>query len=113
MFFAYIEQIIIFSGSAAATAIMQQVVQLLTPLNASTLLPSGAETDTGPWAQIGVPAASLHTHNEKYFYFHHSEGDTMSVYTPEMLDRAAALYAVAAFTVADMPGLLPRGSFVN
>jgi carboxypeptidase Q len=87
---------------------MQQVAQLAAPLNATLLLPNGAETDTGPWAQIGVPAASLATHNEKYFFFHHSEGDTMSVFTPGTLDRAAALYAIAAFTVANMPDLLPR-----
>lgn len=87
---------------------MAQVAALAKPLNASGLFPNGAETDTGPWAQIGVPAASLATHNEKYFFFHHSEGDTMSVYTPGMLDRAAALYAVAAYTVANMPALLPR-----
>lgn len=97
-----------FSGSAAALSIMQQVANLAAPLNATLVLPNGAETDTGPWAAIGVPAASLATHNEKYFYFHHSEGDTMSVFTPGTLDRAAALYAVAAFTVANMPSKLPR-----
>lgn len=97
-----------FTGSSAAQAIMQQVVALLAPINATQLLPDGAETDTGPWAEIGVPVASLATHNDKYFYFHHSHGDTMTIYPPGMLDLAAAAYAVAAFTVADMPALLPR-----
>lgn len=43
-----------FSGSPEATAVMQQVVDLLAPINASSLFPSasgGYETDTGPWQQ--------------------------------------------------------------
>jgi carboxypeptidase Q len=87
---------------------MQEVVALLSPLHSDQLLPNGAETDTGPWVAVGVPVATLSTDNDRYFYFHHSEGDTMTVFTPEMLDLAAAAYAVTAFTVADMPGLLPR-----
>ena len=87
---------------------MRQIVALLAPINATQLLPDGAEEDTGPWGAIGVPTATLATQNDKYFYFHHSQGDTMTVYTPEMLDLAAALYAVTAFTAADMPDLLPR-----
>lgn len=32
----------------------------------------------------------------------------MTIYNPGMLDLAAVAYAVTAFTVADMPGMLPR-----
>ena len=95
-------------GNDDATAIMKQVVDLLAPINATQLLPDGAETDTEPWAEIGVPVACLATHNDRYFYFHHTHGDTMTVYTSSELDLAAASYTVTAFTVADMPGLLPR-----
>lgn len=57
-----------FSGSAAAVEVMQGVVQLLAPINASTLFVNGAgyETDTAPWAKSGVPGASLASHNERY-----------------------------------------------
>jgi carboxypeptidase Q len=38
-----------FTGGPNATAIMQQVASLLTPINASLLLPNGGETDNSPW----------------------------------------------------------------
>jgi carboxypeptidase Q len=56
----------------------------------------------------GVPLASLATDNDRYFYFHHSGGDTMTVYEPGELDLAAAAWTVMAFTVANMDQLLPR-----
>ena len=30
--------------------------------------------------KAGVPGGSLHTHDEKYFYFHHSNGKLFSSY---------------------------------
>lgn len=40
------------SGSAAAQAVMQEVLALLAPINATQLLPDGAETDTEPWEEV-------------------------------------------------------------
>ena len=56
----------------------------------------------------GVPLGSLETQNDRYFYFHHSRGDTMTVYTPPELDLAAAAWAVMAVTVANLDSILPR-----
>ena len=54
------------------------------------------------------PGASLHTANRKYFWFHHSEGDTMSVQDPLEMNLCSALWAVVAFVVADLEDMLPR-----
>jgi carboxypeptidase Q len=56
----------------------------------------------------GVPGASLKNENERYFYFHHSNGDQMAVFQPSELDLAAAVFAVTAYVVADLDDLLPR-----
>ncbi len=87
---------------------MNQIAAFLEPINATVVGEGGATTDTAMWQEAGVPLASIRTQNDRYFYFHHTHGDTMSVYTSDELDRAAALYAVTAFTVADMPAMLPR-----
>lgn len=88
---------------------MTKIVQAFSALNASRVEPNGAETDNGPWGQEGgVPLASLGNNNERYFWFHHSRGDTMNVYTSDELDAAAAVYATTAIQVAQLPSLLPR-----
>ena len=48
------------------------------------------------------------THNEKYFWFHHSNGDTMTVLDPVEMNHCSAVFAVYAYVLADMDDLLPR-----
>ena len=97
-----------FTGSAKAKAIMTQIGQLLTSINASSVYDNGEGTDVGWWGQIGVPIASLANDNEKYFYFHHSDGDTMSVLDPVEMNLCSAVWSVFAYVLADMDDLLPR-----
>lgn len=68
-----------FTGPEAATAVMKDVVSLLSPINATSLSGGGYETDTAPWQQEGVPGASLASDNARYFWYHHSQGDQMQV----------------------------------
>jgi carboxypeptidase Q len=100
---------IAFSGNAAATKIMQQLVStLLTSVNA-TQLKSGAEVSDVPWwIQNGVPGGSLLNANQDYFFYHHSNADTMTVEDAHALDLCSAVWAVVSFAVADMDDMLPR-----
>lgn len=52
--------------------------------------------------------ASLHVADSRYFWFHHSEGDTMTVQNPRDMDLCSALWAVVAYVVADLQDMLPR-----
>lgn len=97
-----------FTGSQAAQKVMQEVVKLLAPMNTTRLEPYAEGTDIGPWVQAGVPGASLHVQDSRYFWFHHSEGDTMSVQSSEDMDRCSALWAVVSYVVADLQDMLPR-----
>lgn len=97
-----------FAGSDAAQKVMEEVVKLLAPLNTTKLEAHGEGTDISPWMQAGVPGASLHVADSKYFWFHHSEGDTMTVQDPQDMDLCAALWAVVAYVVADLQDMLPR-----
>ena len=97
-----------FTGNDEAFAIMENVMTLLKPINASTLYRKADGGDVSFWIKNGVPGGSLSNDNEKYFYFHHSNGDTVTVENPDDLDLCAALWAVVAYVVADMDEMLPR-----
>ena len=99
---------LLFQGNDKAIAIMQNVMKLLDPINATALVNSSVGGDIGYWTQKGVPGGSLANHNEKYFYYHHSNGDTMTVQDPDVMDLCTAVWAVAAYTVADLEDMLPR-----
>ncbi|XP_074540611.1 carboxypeptidase Q-like [Halichoeres trimaculatus] len=97
-----------FAGSDAARKVMEEVVKLLAPINTTKLEAHGEGTDIWPWMQAGVPGASLHVADSRYFWFHHSEGDTITVQDPQEMDLCSALWAVVAFVVADLQDMLPR-----
>ncbi|XP_052275920.1 carboxypeptidase Q-like isoform X2 [Dreissena polymorpha] len=99
-----------FTGNANATKIMTEVLKLLKPINASILDKQGDGTDIGPWMSAGVPGASLRNANDNYFYYHHTNGDTMTVQDPIAMNLCSAVWAVTAFVVADMDDMLPRDS---
>jgi carboxypeptidase Q len=57
---------------------------------------------------LASPGASIDNANERYFWFHHSDGDTMSVLSNADVDCCAVTWAVAAFAVANLDDKLPR-----
>jgi carboxypeptidase Q len=98
-----------FSGSAAARAIISQVVSLLAPLEFPEVTSGGGGADIGPIAQAGnVPTMAYLGDASRYFVIHHSAADTVERITPEEVSRAAAAIAVVAYAVAEMPDRLPR-----
>lgn len=102
-----------FTGSANATKIMTEVLKLLKPINASILDGNGEGTDISPWMSAGVPGASLKNLNDNYFYFHHSQGDTMTVQDPVAMNLCSAVWAVTSYVVADMDQMLPRNTHIK
>ncbi|XP_054897852.1 carboxypeptidase Q-like isoform X2 [Poeciliopsis prolifica] len=97
-----------FLGSEEARKVMQEVTKLLAPINVTKLETDAEGMDIFLWMQAGVPGASLHVEDSRYFWFHHTEGDTMSVQDPHDMDLCSALWAVVAYVVADLEDMLPR-----
>lgn len=121
-----------FSGSPTAGCILQEILKLTAAINTThyetpQVLISLSSPDNrtayqigvflslqdgGPdiklWTSKGVPGASLINSNERYFWFHHSAGDMMSVEDPRALDLCTALWAVSSFIVADLSFAMPR-----
>ena len=56
--------------------------------------------------QAGVPGMGLHTVNEHYFDWHHTEADTLDKVNPSDFRKNVAALAVMGYALADMPGRL-------
>ena len=97
-----------FTGSEKAAAIMREVMSLLKPINVTNFRVKNVGGQISFWVRDGVPGGVLDNENSEYFYFHHSNGDTMTVQDPDAMDLCAAVWAVVAYTVADLDELLPR-----
>lgn len=98
-----------FAGSSGAGCIVKEVLKLLAPVNATTFrAQSDVGSDIGYFIDKGIPALSLNNANEKYFWFHHSEGDTMTVENSDELDLCTAVWAVSSYVLADLSVNLPR-----
>ena len=77
-------------------------------LNSSAVYRGGGGTDVNWWQKSGVPTGSIANHNENYFDFHHSDGDTMTVLDPVQMNLCTAVWTAYAYVLADMDDLLPR-----
>ncbi|CAH0629040.1 unnamed protein product [Chrysodeixis includens] len=96
-------------GSKKARCIVGEVLKLFKSINASTLVEEDSPgSDIAVFTGNGIPGASLHNDNAKYFWFHHTEGDTMNVEDPDELDLGAAFWTAVAYIIADLSEDIPR-----
>ncbi|XP_042224672.1 carboxypeptidase Q-like [Homarus americanus] len=99
-----------FNGTQEATCILEEVTKLLHSLNATKVVsPMDGGPDIEVWMKDGVPTGSLYNANEKYFWFHHSNGDTLSVEDSDVLDHCLAVWTSVAYVAADMTQRIPHG----
>jgi carboxypeptidase Q len=96
------------TASDSAFAIVQQVGKLLERIEAGTIRRGGGGADIGPIMQLGVPGMGLNVQGDRYFWFHHSEADTVDKLDPHDVNLSAAAMAIMAYIIADLPEPLPR-----
>ena len=99
-----------FAGSDSAAALVRQAASLLGAIGATAVehVPESPEADIGPLVREGVPGIGLQVEGTRYFWYHHSEGDTLDKLDPAEVARCVAAMAVMAYVVADLPSGLPR-----
>ena len=93
------------TGADSAVAIARDIASLLSGIGAGSAEAGGPEADVGPLTERGVPAASPIVDGTRYFWYHHSDGDTMDKLNPREMAECVAVMAVMAYIAADMPGI--------
>jgi carboxypeptidase Q len=99
-----------FTGSDEAFAIVQEVGKLLEKIGSGQITRGGGGADIGPIMQLGVPGMGLNVDGTRYFWFHHSDGDTLDKLDPHEVALCVATMAVMAYVIADLPNPLPRAT---
>ena len=97
-----------FQGSDAGLAQVTKIGALLERIGASHVERGEGEADVGPILQRGVPGLALDVDDSKYFWFHHTAADMMTVIDRAELAKCVATMAVMAYIIADLDQPLSR-----
>jgi carboxypeptidase Q len=97
-----------FQGTPAGMAFMKQLATVLSRIGADRVRDGDAEADVGPILQQGVPGLALDVDDTKYFWYHHSSGDMMTMIDRNDFAKCVATMAVLAYLVADAGQMVPR-----
>lgn len=97
-----------FSGSDAAYAVIREIGTLLEAIGAGQIVRGGGGADIGPLMRTGVPGMGLNVDGTRYFWYHHTDADTLDKLDPDEVALCVAALAVMAYVVADLPEALPR-----
>lgn len=81
---------------------LEHILSLTRRLGTNQLSDQYEGSDIELFSDAGVPGLSLYNENSKYFYFHHTSGDSITVEDPDALDRSTALFASALYVLANL-----------
>jgi carboxypeptidase Q len=100
----------IFTGSDSAMATVREVAGLLDSVGIAGVkrVAESPAADITPLVEKGVPGMELDVDGSRYFWYHHTDGDTLDKLDPAELARCVAAIAVMAYVVADLPEPLAR-----
>ena len=99
-----------FTGSDSAYRVVRWVGSLLKSIGADSIGRGGGGADIGPIMQRGVPGAGLVVDGTRYFWYHHTDADTIDKLDPAEMARCVATLAVMIYVVADLDYRLPRSA---
>lgn len=97
-----------FVGSGAALPLIKGYAGALKRLGAADINTGEVDADVGDLRPDGVPTLSLRVEGTKYFWFHHTQADTIDKLNPTELGQCVAAVAAMAYQVADAETSLPR-----
>ncbi len=97
-----------FSGSDEAFDILTEIGSHLEEIESGEVSKGGGGADIGPLMRGGVPGMGLRVNGEKYFWYHHTDADTIDKLNIEDFNECVATMAAFAYGVADLNIKLPR-----
>jgi len=97
------------SAPDANLPLVRPATQVLQPIGSGLLQTSeGTEADIGPLLSLGVPCFGPIQDDRYYFNYHHTAADTLDKVVPRELQENAAVIAVLAYSLANLPKDLER-----
>jgi len=97
-----------FTGSDEAFSVVREIGRILEPIGAGEITRGGGGADIGPMMELGMPGMGLNVDETRYFWYHHTNADTLDKLDPDEVARCVAAMAVMAYVIADLPDPLPR-----
>ncbi|MBL6844242.1 MAG: peptidase M28 family protein, partial [Verrucomicrobiae bacterium] len=97
-----------FTGSEKAMPYLEVIGNLLSPVEAQRLKWGAGASDIMRLVPDGVPVMGLDVDRTKYFWYHHTDADTIDKLDLKEFNQCVAASAVMTWIVADMPLRLPR-----
>lgn len=97
-----------FSGSDAAFEILTAMGMPLKEIESGEVFKGGGGADIGPLMRAGVPGMGLRVNGEKYFWYHHTDADTIDKLNIDDFNECVATMAVFAYGTAQLEEQLPR-----
>lgn len=92
-----------FEGNDATLAKMKDAIQLLEPLGKLNVEKGFGGADISPLKEkYKTPLLGLQVQADRYFWYHHTHGDTMDKLNPRELNECSAVMAVMAFVASEM-----------
>lgn len=97
-----------FTGTDEAFEMLKPILNLTSEIGVTELRTGSSGTvDIGPLMREGMPGMGIDTDTEKYFWYHHTDADTMDKQNPEDIAKVIAATAIMIYVVADMEERLP------
>ncbi|GAB5408981.1 MAG: M28 family metallopeptidase [Balneolaceae bacterium] len=97
-----------FTGSNEAFEILSEIGSTLSGIESGIVTKGGGGADIGPLMREGVPGMGLRVDSEKYFWYHHTDADTIDKLDIDDFNECIATMAVFAYGVAVLDEKLPR-----
>lgn len=99
---------IMYQGSKQGECMVKEILKMFSSINATNISLQGPGPDIGVWTSQGVPGGGLLNDNKEYFWFHHTDADTMNVLNSDVMDLNGAFWTAFTYIMADMKYEIPR-----
>ena len=98
------------AASDAGFRTATEIAKLLKRTGSNTLIRSSdsPDADITPLVLAGVPGMGLDMGESRYFWYHHTDGDTIDKLNSREFTLCVATMAVVAYVAAELPEALPR-----
>lgn len=98
------------AASDSSMAIATEIAKLLARINAGTLIrgEDSPDADITPLVNAGITGMGLDVGESKYFWYHHTDGDTIDKLSSREFTLCVATMAVMAYVAAELPEGMPR-----